>query len=566
MERVAAVCLFQNRDETSLVHQIRTGSTINLVEFSCSTKFIESAAWRKAIGTWIADIEQTRKIDRLATEQFGIPVPVLMERAGRSVHDAVKELLPESGKIIYICGAGNNGGDGLVAARLAAEDGYSVCCLCACPESRLNEACEHQQHLLRSAGITPIFSDDARYERCLNHLGHYDLIVDAILGIGVRQTVRDEVSQAIKAINKSGVPVVSVDVPSGICPDTGMEMGESVWALRTVTFGLPKPFLFGGIGLEHAGYWTVNDIGIPHQLLSEPTSAKLVDESWVMDLIPERLRSAHKGESGHVMIVAGSSMMPGAAVLAARAALRAGAGLVGVASIPSVCQVVSHALPEALIIPLPEENGAIGRFAADYLRQLPRRADATVFGPGLGTSDGVVEFLREVWSGWDTPSVIDADALNAAAMGVPLPDCDCVLTPHPGEMARLLQESVAEVQADRFKSIRDAINTFHHCTLLKGPYTLVGAPDCPILVNQTGNPGMASGGMGDTLSGIIGTLLAQDLKPRVAGSVGAFWHGAAADYVAAQIGPVGYLASEVADALPTIRMILGQKCDCSCGG
>lgn len=509
---------------------------------------------------WIASAEHVRRIDTLATEEFGIPANVLMERAGLAVFEAIREMLPEGGHVAVFCGKGNNGGDGFVAARLAVQRGYGVDCLVACPEAELRAEAKDQMLSARAAGVQPIFHDDPRWFARADCTGCRDLVVDALLGTGAKSEVSGSIKEAIQAINKSGVPVLAVDVPSGIHCDTGEELGESVWALRTVTFGLPRPFLFQGTGLEHSGYWSIADIGYPSALMHEPTVARLVESDWVAQLLPERLRASHKGENGHILIVAGSRAMTGAALLSARSAIRAGAGLVTVASIPHVCDAVNSALPEALTLILPERDGVVAPEAAGILLEAQGRFHSALFGPGLTHGEKVLAFLSDVWKSWHAPCVIDADALNAVSQGVALPNTDCVLTPHPGEMSRLLHSSIAEIQADRFATVTQAVDQYKRTILLKGPYSIIGDPDEPMMVNSTGNPGLASGGMGDVLAGMTATLLAQDLPAYYAVSCAAYWHGLAADHCASEIGPIGYTASEVSNMLPAARVKIVESC------
>jgi NAD(P)H-hydrate epimerase len=509
---------------------------------------------------WISTAEHSKQIDRRASEEFGVPAKVLMERAGLAVFDAVKELLPNGGRISVFCGKGNNGGDGFVVARLALDHHFLVDCLVAAEEDGLSPEAHEQMRIARAQGIQPIFYSDARWHRKTDALGCRDLIVDALLGTGARCEVKGSIKESIQLINRSGVPVVSVDVPSGICCNTGEELGESVWALRTVTFGLPKRFLFEGIGLEHAGYWTVSEIGIPAALLNEPTTARLVDCDWVSNLLPERLRASHKGENGSILIVAGSRNMRGAASLAAKAAVRSGAGLVTVAGIPEVLNAVAANVPEAILMPLPEKDGVVSADAAKILLANQSKYHSALFGPGLTHEAPVLDFLAEVWKDWDRPCVIDADALNAVSKGVAMPKTECVLTPHPGEMSRLLHCSIAEIQSDRFRTVSQAVEELGRCVLLKGPYTIVGEPGQPMIVNCTGNPGLASAGMGDVLGGIIATLLAQDLPSYYAASCGMYWHGMSGDICATEIGPIGYSASDVADALAKARCRIVSAC------
>jgi NAD(P)H-hydrate epimerase len=276
--------------------------------------------------------------------------------------------------------------------------------------------------------------------------------------------------------------------------------------------------------------------------------------------MPERLKSSHKGDNGHVLVVAGSQWMRGAAVLSARAALQAGAGLVTVASIPCVCDAVAAQLPEAMVVSLPELDGAIAPSAVAELRNHLNRFDSVIAGPGLSTKPGVLDVLQAFFAELSLPCVIDADALNALSMGIQLPQSDCVLTPHPGEMSRLLHSSIAEIQADRFRTVQSAVSAIKQCVLLKGPHSIVGEPCQPLLVNCTGNPGMASAGMGDVLSGIIGALMAQDLPGYYAAACAMFWHGAAGDLCAEEIGPVGYTASQVINNLPRARARIVALC------
>ena len=406
---------------------------------------------------WIANVDRTRYLEHKTECEFGICGSVLMERAGLAVFDALRELVPAGGRVLVFAGKGHNGGDGLVVARIAFQQGYRVEVMITSEEECLTPLCRQQLDAAVQVGLEPLFPGDPIWSKRIEQIGAKDVIVDAILGIGAKKEVHGCVRDCIQAINRSGVPVISVDVPSGICCDTGEELGESVWALRTITFGMAKPYLFQGIGLEHAGFWSVSEIGFPQVLLTEPSDARVLDGEWVASLLPERLKSSHKGDNGHVLIVAGSKWMRGAAVLSAMSALSAGAGLVTVASIPSVCDAVAHHVPEALLLPLEEIDGVISPNSVRKLIELEHKFESTLVGPGLSTEPAAKDFLHEFFSQWAIPSVIDADALNCVAMGVKLPMTDCVLTPHPGEMSRLLHSSIAEIQNDRFRTVRSAV-------------------------------------------------------------------------------------------------------------
>ncbi len=504
------------------------------------------------MSAWIADRARSREIDRRATAEFGVSVRTLMENAGSAVFEAAVEILGEGGRLVVLCGKGNNGGDGFACARLAHEHGYDVQCLVAAKPGELRGQADEQRSLAQRAGVPCAFVGQREYDEALGALNGFDLIVDGLLGIGAEGEVQGPVLDAILAINASDSNVVAVDVPSGIDCDTGGELGEAVWALRTVTFGLPKPCLFQAEGLEKCGFWSLAEIGFPEALLAEPTDARLLDVEWVGERLPERLRGSHKGHNGAVLIVAGSEGMPGAAVLAARAALRAGAGYVGVASVPSVLEVVAHHLPEAVLRGLPD---------AAVLVEEQDRWDALVVGPGLSTGDAARAFLGELLPKWRRPACVDADALNAVAAGGALPPGPCVLTPHPGELGRLLGTSANDVQAARFETARHAATLLGKTVLLKGAYSLVADPGEPLWVNRTGNSGMAAAGMGDVLSGVVGTLLAQGLEPGPAAACAMYWHGLAGDLCAREVGPQGYTATEVADNLARVRATIVAACE-----
>lgn len=508
---------------------------------------------------WIADAKQMREIDRVAMAEFGLGEDDLMDQVGAGVANFITQTFPESLSVAVVCGKGNNGGDGLAAARMLAMQGHTVQVIVAAREADVR--CKGQLARFRETGLKPIFANSNGFASALDDLSRSDLIVDALLGIGARGAARGAVAQAISALNRSGRPVLSVDVPSGVAADNGEELGEAVLAEITATIGLPKPCFFQGAGLDLAGTWSVLPVDYPAELLEQPTGRWLVTDEFVFDLLPERDRDSHKGTSGHVLIVAGSRQMRGAAMLAVEGALRAGAGLVTLAGVEEVVDGLAGHLPEALTLVLPGKDGHVLPQASQALLERQENWKAAVFGPGLGQDADVRAFLHQTWAEWTVPSVLDADALNAAAAGVPMPRlAPCVLTPHPGELARLLRTSVAEIQADRFGSVRQAVQQFEQAILLKGAKTLTAGDEPIIFVNDTGNPGMATGGMGDVLAGVIGGYMAQGVDPLMAAIVGAHVHGQAGDLCAREVGPIGYKASEVARQIPKVRAKLAS-CD-----
>jgi ADP-dependent NAD(P)H-hydrate dehydratase / NAD(P)H-hydrate epimerase len=493
----------------------------------------------------IVSLQRMREIDRAAIEEYEIPARVLMERAGLAVYEKLREMLPDGGSVAVVCGTGNNGGDGFVVARLAQEEGFLIDVLVAGEEDRISESAREVLAAAHAAGIQPTFADSDFWKERLQSLAAHDLIVDAVLGIGTSRDVDGPAAQAIQAINDAMTTVLSVDVPSGIETDTGRELGSSVVADATVTFGLPKQCFFQGEGLERCGIWSVADIGFPSALLRG--ECNLIGSAWAGATMPIRALDSNKGDNGSVLIVAGSARMRGAAVLCALAAIRAGAGKVTLAAPEVVCSAVAAHLPEAMLLPLPPEPDE----AAAMIGQFP--ADVGIFGPGLGTHDAARDLLSNLFRTWDRPALVDADALTLVAGGISVPRGPTVLTPHPGEMGRLLGSSAQEVQADRFAAAADAANRFGSCVLLKGRYSIVSATGRPTMVNSTGNPGMATGGMGDVLCGVIGALMGQGLDEWEAASLGMYWHGLAGDLCATGIGSVGYTPTDLALALPLAR-------------
>lgn len=499
---------------------------------------------------WIATAKQVRQAEKTSNDDFGITPEALMERAGTAIANHIQKSQHQQSKITILCGKGNNGADGLVAARHLHQKGHIVHCVILASPPDL--APLGQKHL-KSAQELNIPLTFLTTSLDPNSLPNQDLIIDSILGTGSSGPLTGLLAQVVTATNESNVPILAVDVPTGIDPDTGQTTGLAVRATTTLTLGFPKPFLFQSQGLEHAGQWKILDIGFPSQVLDQPTGARLVTANQLRPTLPTRTKNSHKGSNGSVLIVAGSPQMPGAAVLATRAALRAGAGLVTLAAPDSVCQILARHCPEAILLPLSKN-------AAQTLLDQQSKHDAALFGPGLTQSPTIRELLGEIWPHWTIPCCIDADALNLIASGLPLPQGSAVLTPHPGEMARILQTTTESIQTNRFESATQAANQTQKTVILKGAYSVSATPGHPLQVNPTGNPGMAAGGMGDILAGIVANLLAQGLSPHNAATLATYWHGLAGDLAAKQIGSVGFTATEVANLLPKARdLILEQE-------
>lgn len=506
---------------------------------------------------------EMRELDRQTIDEVGIPGPVLMETAGRAVAYAAWPLLGRrrGARVTIACGRGNNGGDGFVAGRYLLNLGAAPECLLLA--SRADITGDALVHLLAAerAGV-PVreLGPDGGGGLALA-VSSTDLTVDALLGTGLRGEVREPFRSGIESMNRLARQVLAVDLPSGLDADTGAVFGEAVRATATVTFGLPKAGLVQYPGAVLCGDLMVADIGIPSRL-SAPCRGglRLATPDWVAELVPRREPDAHKGDAGRVMIAGGSTGLTGAPAMAARAAARMGAGLVHVAVPASLHATVEGLVLEPMSLPLPEcAAGALGGEAADHLlgalRERP--CDVLAAGPGLGRHPGAVELVSALVTRSAVPVVLDADALwalarageAATASAAPL-----VLTPHPGELSVLLGTPVADIQRDRVTAARAAAEQFRAVVVLKGARTVTAHPDGTAVINPTGNAGMASGGMGDVLTGAIGSLVAQGAPLMEAAVAGAYVHGLAADLVAKDRGcEAGLVASDVIEALPRAR-------------
>jgi len=501
--------------------------------------------------------EQMRAADRRAIEGAGIPALDLMERAGAGVAAClVEEVLSHGPRpVLVLCGKGNNGGDGLVAARHLARLGHVPRTVVLAPQRDLSPEAWAQLSAARSAGLSiEEIGDEAGWERVRPWLSPATVVVDALLGTGVRRATAGVLARVIEDVNASGATVVAIDLPSGIDADTGGVPGPAVFAHRTYTLCRPKLGLVVEPGASHAGTFRVIDIGIPDEAVRAAQSELAwMDRDAARRLLPPRPPAAHKGTMGHLLGVAGSRGKSGAAVLLARAALRSGAGLVTIATVKSAQPIVAAAQAEAMTEPLAESRaGTLSVRAAGPVGKLLGSRDALAIGPGLGTTPDVVAAVRAIVAKLTRPAVLDADALNAFASGPKLRArrAPLVLTPHPGEAARLLRTTAASVQSDRLGAARGLATTTGAVVVLKGKRSLVASPDGRVAVNSTGNPGMATGGTGDALTGILGALLARGLTAFDAARLATYVHGGAGDAAVAWAGVEGMIAGDLIDALP----------------
>lgn len=506
---------------------------------------------------FVVTAKEMRELDRLTIEEYGVPGHVLMERAGAGATDALLEQFPHvrKGSVLVVAGKGNNGGDGFVVARLLKKQGVKCeVVLTAKKEDLRGDALRNLDAFLKLRGRVTEITDLAQLDGVQKKISQSQLIVDALLGTGLSAPVHGLLAALIDLINMSGAPVVAIDIPSGLDSDRGEPLGTAIQAELTTTFGYPKVGLIGDPGAVYVGKLAVVDIGIAAEALAQVRpQVEILTMEEVGALVRSRRHAAHKGDFGHLLVLAGARGKSGAALLCGGAALRVGTGLVTLGGPSSINAIFSSVLLEAMTVPLPELPDGSLCCNENAVRQAMQGKTAVAFGPGVGVSGDTLGLTRWLLSQSEVPLVIDADGLNCLATDVDMlqqAHVPVVLTPHPGEMARLLNITNAEVQANRLARARSFAQQ-HSCFLvLKGANTVVAAPDGRAWINSTGNPGMASGGMGDVLTGIISGLLAQGYTPEEACCLGVFLHGHAGDMAAEEKGEAGILARDVIERLP----------------
>lgn len=508
---------------------------------------------------------QMRDLDRRAMEEFALPGVVLMENAGRAAAELADQRFAAAfpGPVLVLCGKGNNGGDGYVIARHLANRGWQVETLVLAPRDVIRgDAAVNLDILLRSDAAVAFVPESAPLAAALGRCAPR-LIIDALLGTGLGSEVDGPFRQAIDWINASSLPVVAVDIPSGLDADSGRAHGAAVQATLTVTFACAKLGQVLHPGAALVGVLEVADIGMPRVLLSQvPDALVLVDRREASRLLPARSAVGHKGTFGHLLVVAGSTGKSGAAALTAAAGMRGGAGLVTLATAASERATLAAMLTEVMTAALPENGGGIGLQAQAPLRDLAAGKEALALGPGLGQAPETAALVRALVAECPLPLVLDADGLNALAGHLePLArrEAATILTPHPGEMARLIGGTVRDVESDRVNVARNFAQQHRVVLVLKGARTIVAFPDGQLRINASGNPGMASGGMGDLLTGLLGALLAQGMQATDAALLGVFLHGLAGDRLAARQGTAGLLASDLLRELPAARFALTQQ-------
>ncbi len=503
----------------------------------------------------IVTAEQMRNIDRRAVREWGIPGTVLMENAAAAIMAEMERFFDglEGLKAGIICGKGNNGGDGLALARRLRIRGVPVRVALLAPFASVSGEAKVNLSILRKTDVE--ITANASLNAVADILSWSDIIVDAVLGVGLSSPLTGKYAQIVQLINGADSPVVAVDIPTGINADTGAVMGTAVKAELTVTMALIKRGLVLHPGASYAGEVRIADIGIPPEVVQkEGVKLNLLDRGYARGMILPRYPDSHKGDYGHLMIIAGSPGKAGAAAMAAMGALRAGAGLVSVASPESMVPIIQRLCMEAMCIPAAEGiDGTIGMGAEDELVRVSSKMSACAIGPGLTSHPETAQVVKNVIQRLNIPMVIDADGINALIGSLDIlkrSKAAAVLTPHPGELGRLLGSSPDEVQKDRIKIASDFAVRHKVILVLKGAGTVIATPDGEAFVNSTGNPGMATAGTGDVLTGMIGGLLAQGYGPLDAACLAVYLHGLAGDLSAAEKTEMGMIAGDVIEKIP----------------
>jgi len=501
----------------------------------------------------ILNAAQMREADRHTIEEIGIPSLVLMENAGRQVVAAMEAAYESrlEGRVAVLCGRGNNGGDGFVVARTLVQRGIDAAVFVMGAVADVRGDARTNLDILGRLGVTVVeVGDEQSWELHFSEIAQCTLIVDAVFGTGLTSPLGGMMETVVADVNASGIPIVSIDLPSGLSADTPHLIGDCVDASMTVTLAAPKLPLVLPPGEAHAGDVVIADIGIPSDVIDGLDGARieLLTPEQLRPLVTPRAPDSHKGDYGRITVVAGSRGKTGAAHLAAMGALRSGAGLVTVAT-PGCClPVVAAMAPEYMTEALPDgKGGSLAASAVDAVLALQH--DVIACGPGLGRDAGVAAFVRALLHHATVPIVLDADALTVLAedpaMLAGREDREIIVTPHPGEMARLVGSSVEEVQGNRIEVAATFAASRHVYVVLKGHRTIIATPDGHVFINPTGSAGLATGGTGDVLTGMIAAWLAQLLDAEAACRLAVFVHGAAGDLAEGSVGQVAMTATDV---------------------
>jgi NAD(P)H-hydrate epimerase len=505
----------------------------------------------------VVSAAEMQAMDHHTINSFGLPGRVLMENAGRGATRSFLEQLyqNDSGRVGILCGRGNNGGDGFVMARYLTQAGLDITVYLLATQDRVKGDAADNLKMMPALNIPVIeIPDSKRFLNQQSEMAQIRYWIDALLGTGLNSDVRGLFRQAIEFVNHQKRPIFAVDIPSGLNSDSGHPMGICIKADATATFGFPKIGHVIYPGAEICGTIDVIDIGIPPSVSKEiDAQQNLISAHNVQSILGQRPPEMHKGNAGHVLVVAGSTGKTGAAAMTSTSALRVGGGLVTLAVAKSLNPIMEGCLVEAMTAPLPdEEKGHLGPEAFEALAGLAQNKACLAMGPGMGTAPETIALCRRIIKEINIPLVIDADGLRylgADAAVLLERTAPVVLTPHPGEMARLMNVSSGQIQNNRIAFARQFATQYRATVVLKGARTIIADSEGVVWINPTGNAGMAAGGMGDVLTGMIAGLIGQGCSPLAAAQVGTYLHGYTADLIQ-QDRPWGYLATEVMNHLP----------------
>lgn len=521
---------------------------------------------------YLVTAKEMREIDKGTIEKIGIPSEVLMENAGIAVANRIKDLLNKKlcSKVIILSGTGNNGGDGFVVARHLGNAGYDVETWLIGDRDKLSRESEiHLNSLINSGYKVEIFQEKM-FDILKEQMSNTDVIVDALVGIGVNGPLRNPKKEIIDFANTLNKFKVAIDIPSGVNCDTGQIENSAFLAKITVTFAFPKLGLLLYPGVDYVGELIVEDISIPPNIIEEAfLLKKLITDKIVKNILPIRAKNTHKGSYGHALIIGGSSDMPGAPTLAASAALRIGAGLVTVGIPKSLQAMVFSYLPESICKGLPEElSGHLAQEGIEILLSKDNKYDAICYGIGVGLWKDGYSLLEKIINLSKTPLVIDADGLNALSNNLDIlrgRDYPIILTPHPGEMSRLVKESVKNIEKNRVIVAQNLAREYGVYVVLKGANTIIATPEGEIFINQIGGPELAKGGTGDVLSGMITGMVSQGIPIKESLIASVYLHGLAGLLVAKNSTNYSVLATDVIENIgPAIYQLISKKMDQGC--
>ncbi|MGA7146341.1 MAG: NAD(P)H-hydrate dehydratase [Desulfobacterales bacterium] len=513
---------------------------------------------------YLVTADEMKEMDRRTIESFGLPGRILMENAGRGATRFFLEQFKDiaNKRIGVVAGRGNNGGDGFVMARYLAQKGIRITVYLLTESQKVTGDAAANLSLLLPLKVPVIeMPDPESFSAHKTEMRHEAIWIDAILGTGLRSDVKGFFKEVIDFLNQLSRPVFAVDIPSGLNSDTGRPCGICIRADATATFAFGKTGHFILPGAEFTGTLKIIDIGIPPYIAEEVNPQQyLLTPDLIRCAFQARSLEIHKGHTGHLLVIAGSPGKTGAAAMTAISAMRAGAGLVTLGIPASLNPILETQVTEVMTEPLPEtKESVLGEASFNRIMALLPDKRCLAVGPGIGIDPETKTLVQRLLQESNKSMVIDADGLNCLIGCTEILknfEKPAVLTPHPGEMARLIGTTAADVQKDRIQCARDFAKKFNAHVVLKGARTVVAHPDGRVFINPTGNPGMASGGMGDVLTGIIAGFLAQNHSPELAVHAGVYLHGATADALSKNKGPFGYLATDVVNALPeTIKTL-----------